>query len=62
MPGSPVARVSSSTSIPRPASSLAIARMATFMPPASPLPAWAAGEVCIDTIATRAGVELMLTL
>jgi hypothetical protein len=32
------------------------------MPPASPLPAVAVGEVCIDTIATRFGVLGMLPL
>src|SRR5690606_14805261 len=53
------ARVSSSTSTPRAASSRADARIDTFMPPASPEPALASGDVCIETIATRSGVEAM---
>ena len=60
--GAADARVSRSTSTPRAASPSANARMDTFMPPASPLPAAAAGEVCIDTIATLPGMLDMLPL
>nr|BFF23358.1 hypothetical protein GCM10025732_13230 [Glycomyces mayteni] len=48
-----VARVKISTSTPARASSRAVLRTYTFMPPASPVPGCASGEVWTETIATR---------
>lgn len=50
-----VALVKISTATPRRASTVEVLRMYTFIPPASPLPGCAHGEVCTDNTATRRG-------
>src|SRR5690606_40766918 len=50
-----VARVKISTSTPRRASSTAVCRTYTFIPPASPVPGCASGEVWTEITATRCG-------
>src|SRR3954469_12255014 len=49
------ARVTRSHSTPARTSALANERTYTFIPPPSPVPGWANGDVCNESIATRLG-------
>ena len=48
-----VARVKISTSIPRAARVVAVCATYTFIPPASPVPGCASGDVCSEMAASR---------
>ncbi|GLY63772.1 hypothetical protein Atai01_03910 [Amycolatopsis taiwanensis] len=50
-----VARVNTSTLMPRFAISTAVCVMYTFIPPASPVPGCSSGDVCTDSTATLRG-------
>ena len=56
-----VALVKISTSTPRRARRCAVCHTYTFMPPASPVPGCANGEVCTETSATRRGPLKLIT-